>query len=67
MPTLALLQHFFNTEFRGAISRAMRDRLHEFEPHHVADTALAFAEAGYYDYELFMKVKYGVSLRHRAL
>lgn len=43
---------YFNTQFKSVMADAVIERLDQFEPALLADTAWAFGEALYYDYDL---------------
>jgi hypothetical protein len=43
---------YFNTQLKSVLADAVIARLGEFEPSVLADTAWAFGEALYYDYDL---------------
>lgn len=43
---------YFNTRFKSIMADAVIDKLGEYDPAMLADTAWAFGEAMYYDYDL---------------
>jgi hypothetical protein len=43
---------YFNTQFKSVMADAVIEKLDKFEPSLLADTAWAFGEALYYDYDL---------------
>lgn len=54
---------YFNTQFKSVMADAIINKLDQFEPALLADTAWAFGEALYYDYEL-MTVLHGYLKQH---
>jgi hypothetical protein len=43
---------YFNTQFKSIMADAIIEKLDQFDPAVLADTAWAFGEAQYYDYDL---------------
>lgn len=43
---------YFNTQFKSVMADAVIDKLGQFDPALLSDTAWAFGEAMYYDYDL---------------